>query len=246
MSYVLEDKSAVEPSLTQMSIKALDMLQEDNKDGYILLVEAARIDHAHHDNLGRMALEETAEMHRAVEAIMERIDLRDTLVIVTSDHSHTLTVGGYPPRGTDILGKGDFSREDEMPLFTLSYANGMSHWQHVDAVEGGRRNPLGMDYHNKWFVQPATVPLEDETHGGDDVAVFAAGPYAQLFTGEWVVDSVVHVLLSCDKILINSDFYYRFVRAALYRPWNDVCRVFGKIRRDRRGWFRRGRRSVET
>lgn len=191
MSYVLES-AELEPSLTEMALKALDMLQysssSDDK-GFILLVEAARIDHAHHDTLGKMALEETAEMHRTVEAVMQRVNLEDTLVIVTADHSHTLTVGGYPPRGTDILGKGDFSREDEMAFFTLNYANGMGYFEHVEAQEDGgrRRNPIGMDYHNKWFMQPATVPLDYETHGGDDVAVFAAGPHAHLFTGaSWV------------------------------------------------------------
>lgn len=189
LSYVLEEASAFEPSLKDMAIKALDMLTSKNKngdddEGFILLIEAARIDHGHHDNLGRMALEETAEMHRMVEAVMERVNLEDTLVIVTSDHSHTLTVGGYPPRGTDILGKGDFSRLDDMPVFTLSYANGMSYFKHVEEMTGARRDPLGMDYRDKWFMQPATVPLEDETHGGDDVAVFAAGPFAHLFTGK--------------------------------------------------------------
>lgn len=186
MSYVLEERSQSEPSLTEMTLKALDMLQRrDDGDGFILLVEAARIDHGHHRTWGRLALEETAEMHRTVEAMMERVNLEDTLVVVTSDHSHTLTVGGYPPRGTDILGKGDFSRMDGMDLFTLNYANGEGYFDHVMDAEGGRRNPLGMDYHDKWFRQPATVPLEDETHGGDDVAVFAAGPFAHLFTGGW-------------------------------------------------------------
>lgn len=31
----------------------------------------------------------------------------------------------------------------------------------------------------------ATVPLESETHGGDDVGVFASGPYAHYFSGNY-------------------------------------------------------------
>lgn len=183
MSYNLERNAEQEPSLTEMTVKALEMLAKYDDKGYILFVEAARIDHAHHDTLGRMALEETAEMHRMVEALMARVNTEDTLVLVTADHSHTMTVGGYPPRGTDILGKGDFSREDEMPFFTLNYANGMGYFDHVDPT-GGRINPTGMNFRDKWFKQPATVPLDYETHGGDDVAVFAVGPHAHLFTGE--------------------------------------------------------------
>jgi len=33
------------------------------------------------------------------------------------------------------------------------------------------------------FQQPVNVPLRDETHGGEDVAVYAYGPMSHLFTG---------------------------------------------------------------
>ena len=33
------------------------------------------------------------------------------------------------------------------------------------------------------FLQPAMVPLATESHGGDDVAIFALGPQAHLFQG---------------------------------------------------------------
>lgn len=63
-----------------------------------------RIDTAHHDNKAQKALDETAELAKAVEAAMKMVNLEETLIVVTSDHSHTMTYSGYSSRGTDILG----------------------------------------------------------------------------------------------------------------------------------------------
>ena len=43
-------------------------------------------------------------MDKAVQAVMEMTDTRDTLILVTSDHAHSMTMNGYPGRHTDILG----------------------------------------------------------------------------------------------------------------------------------------------
>lgn len=50
---------------------------------------------AHHENHARLALDETLQLHYAVENVVDMADLRDTLIIVTSDHSHTMSIGGY-------------------------------------------------------------------------------------------------------------------------------------------------------
>jgi len=157
-----------------------------------------RIDHAHHDNLAKLALDETVELHRAVESAVRQLDesVQETLVLVTADHSHTFTIGGYPVRGNDILSTGDFSRFDRMPFFTLAYANGPSYADHF-YENGGRRNPDDMRdrFHDPDFTYPAAVPYEDETHGGDDVAVFAKGPWAHIFSGLYEQHVIGHGLL---------------------------------------------------
>ncbi|XP_065084494.1 alkaline phosphatase-like [Ochlerotatus camptorhynchus] len=191
MSYRMEN-AVDEPTLEEMTAKAVDMLSR-NERGYVLIVEGGRIDHAHHDNLARLALDETVELHRAVQYAARHTSEQDTLIVVTADHSHTLTMGGYPVRGNNILATGDFSRLDRMPFFTLTYANGPSYFDHFSPT-GGRKNPLFMDSQSPAFTFPAAVPYEDETHGGDDVAVFARGPYSHLFSGLYEQHLIAHLV----------------------------------------------------
>jgi alkaline phosphatase len=52
-----------------------------------------------------MALDETVEFAKAVKAAADLTDEEDTLIVVTADHAHTLSVNGYPVRGNNIFGK---------------------------------------------------------------------------------------------------------------------------------------------
>lgn len=106
MSYELVRNKNVngEPSLSAMTRTAIKVLNNKNNHlGFVLLVEGGRIDQAHHQNLGRIALHEFVEFEKAVQ---EAVDLtnEDTLIIVTSDHSHAMTMNGYADRGNDIFG----------------------------------------------------------------------------------------------------------------------------------------------
>lgn len=47
--------------------------------------------------------------------------------------------------------------------------------------------------HNDYLF-PATVPLESETHGGDDVGIFAIGPFADYFAGVVEQNVIPHIM----------------------------------------------------
>lgn len=93
-----------EPSLADMTIKAIEVLDRKNSSGYVLMVEGGKIDHAHHQNFAGLALHEVMGLDKAVEAALKKVG-KDTLVLVTADHSHSVTFNGYPERGNDILGE---------------------------------------------------------------------------------------------------------------------------------------------
>lgn len=127
-----------EPSLEQMSIKALEVLRKNEK-GFFLMIEAGRIDHAHHAGNAHRALMETIRLSDAVRGIRKSLtkqEKKETLILVTADHSHTFTIAGYPTRGNPILGlvvgndsKGQPEKEPKkdalgLPYTTLGYVNG--------------------------------------------------------------------------------------------------------------------------
>ncbi|CAG0912215.1 unnamed protein product [Notodromas monacha] len=88
-------------------------------------VEGARIDHALHDNSAKLALEETLAFDAAVEAALNATDPEDTLIIVTADHSHVMTINGYPNRGNNILGESHIFKglqEQSFVAHGISYA----------------------------------------------------------------------------------------------------------------------------
>lgn len=169
-------------SLAQLTDIALDRLLRDD-NGFALLVEAGRIDHAHHANNAYRALTDTIELARAVAVALERVDLDETLIIVTADHSHVFTIAGYPPIDNDILGFAGRDVEGEW-YTTLGYANGPG------ASDSEDLHPEDPDYR-----QPTLVELGSETHGGEDVAVYAIGPGAERIGGVIEQDVIGQVLV---------------------------------------------------
>jgi alkaline phosphatase len=190
---------AGEPSLTEMTAKSIRLLQNSPK-GYFLHVEAGRIDHAHHAGNASRALQDTIELSNAVRVAMALTSEQDTLIIVTADHSHTFTIAGYPNRGNPILGlvkgvphtDGDPAKltldKNGLPFSTLGYANGPGY------RAGVRPDLSRVDTTALNFLQEASVPLSSETHGGEDVGVWARGPKAYLVRGSMEQNWIFHVM----------------------------------------------------
>lgn len=94
MEYKLLSNVHAQPTLTEMTAKALEILKK-NENGFVLLVEGGRIDSAHHETTARLALDEAVEFQNAVEHVKSNTNEDDTLIVVTADHSTVLSVGGY-------------------------------------------------------------------------------------------------------------------------------------------------------
>jgi alkaline phosphatase len=74
------------PHLSDMTRVALDIADND-PDGFFMMVEAGRIDHAGHDNSIEHNIFETIEFAKTIKETLEWAKGRkDTLIIVTADH----------------------------------------------------------------------------------------------------------------------------------------------------------------
>lgn len=188
-----------EPSLTDMTATAIKMLQKE-ENGYFLFVEGGLIDRAHHQNLANKALEDTKEFARAIEVARKMTNEVDTLIVVTSDHSHVMTYNGEANRGSDILGFAGKSDKDDKPYFTLSYANGPGYDKTFIENRSARADLSNVDFHNPEIPRSATVPRLEDTHGGEDVGVYASGPRSHLFTGTYEQNNIALLMAYAAQI----------------------------------------------
>jgi alkaline phosphatase len=158
------------------------------------MVEGGRIDHAHHAGNAQRALVDAIAFSEAIDKAVEMTDVNNTLILVTADHSHTLTISGYPSRGNPILGYASIGNEpledeDGNPYTTLGYING----------PGALDLPNSDDPEDLNYRQLSAIPLRSETHAGEDVAAYALGPGALRLRGVIDQNEIYNVMLESVK-----------------------------------------------
>ncbi|XP_062317687.1 alkaline phosphatase, tissue-nonspecific isozyme [Osmerus eperlanus] len=201
LSYELERNQDTDPSLTEMVEVAIKILKR-NPRGFYLLVEGGRIDHGHHEGKAKQALYEAVEMDRAIGMAGLMTSIHDTMTVVTADHSHVFTFGGYTQRGSSIFGLAPMVSDlDQMPFTSILYGNGPG----FKITSGARENVSTVDYEHNDYQAQSAVPLRYETHGGEDVAVFTKGPMAHLLHGVHEQNYIPHVMAYAACIGQNRD-----------------------------------------
>ncbi|CAN5387582.1 alkaline phosphatase [soil metagenome] len=196
MSYELDRDATKEPSLSQMAVKAVDILSK-NPQCFFLMVEGGRIDHALHGTNAARALADTKAFDDAIKAVIAQVktfdpDLTNTLIVVTADHDHGMAFNGYGKRGTNILGPNisyvnDAASKDVNGISypNLVFANGSNR---VEArVEVDPAVLAGKDYLQEVAIRRGTPG--SETHGGGDVKLHAIGAGAAAKTLKGTLDN---------------------------------------------------------
>ena len=210
MKYEADRTDEDEPSLEEMTRAAIEYLQNRGGDGFYLAIEAGRVDHASHAGNAYRTVTDGAEFAEAVAAADELTNDEDTLIVVTADHEHAIAFNGYCGRGTPILGlcyevdpEGPGHADtlttgsDGKPYTVIGYLNGAGSVliEQEDGAYSGERPDVTQEQATDIdYLQQALVPMSSETHSGEDVAVYAKGPFAHLFDGTMEQNLIFHVM----------------------------------------------------
>ncbi|KAH0509378.1 Intestinal-type alkaline phosphatase 1 [Microtus ochrogaster] len=189
MKYDVNRDLSLDPSLKEMTEVAVNMLSR-NPQGFYLFVEGGRIDQGHHEGTAYLALTEAVMFDSAIESASQLTSEQDTMILVTADHSHVFSFGGYTLRGTSIFGLAPQNAQDGKTYTSILYGNGPGYVLN----SGERPSVTSEESGDPSYRQQTAVPLSSETHGGEDVAIFARGPQAHLVHGVQEQSYIAHVM----------------------------------------------------
>jgi alkaline phosphatase len=188
LSYELDRDPTKQPSLAEMTVKAIELLKRSSPEGFFLMVEGGRIDHALHAANAKRVMGDTVAFDDAIHAAMQHVSMAETLIVVTADHDHTMVMNGYPKRGNDVTDiVYDYSTKlpaldaDGNTYPVLAFGDGPNRESGVrSSVTSAQATALD-------YKQPSAVRLSSETHGGGDIFLMGSGPGAEKIKG--VVDN---------------------------------------------------------
>lgn len=216
-------KEAAEPSLPEMTTKAIDLLtasEQGKKNGFLLQVEGALIDKRAHANDAAQMLEEMKALDDAVKVATEfaRQD-GDTLVVVTADHETA---------GLSVIGKGSFANAEAgaapanvdsgNPANNSTPSRPSSQTKPAGRSSGIVNAPGSADPAN---FGPATFRTPDDpagvvdgtpdaglwlsyisgNHTGEDVNIYASGPSSGGFDDDIDNTDIYHLMYAALKAL---------------------------------------------
>lgn len=180
LEYQVDKPKDSEPSLAEMTEKALKVLDRNPK-GFFLMVEGGKIDHALHSNDGAAAIAELLAFDDAIAKAWEyQKQHPDTLLVVTSDHdTGGFTIVGqqdperprsirYPqPDGLKALSRVQRSFDSMLPELQKATT--------LEEVQEIIKSHAGVELEREWLERIAAKQAWMKSFNYHETAAIAAG-----------------------------------------------------------------------
>jgi len=187
MSYEIDrvNEALDEPSLAEMTTVALDVL-DNNPEGFFVMIESGRIDHADHDHDIAGSIWDTLAFDEAVQVALDyQAAHPDVLVITTADHE---TAGLALGHGTEYFTTiNNLSEVTCSQVVSDEYVEMLGQYPaEAEEIEGF---DLGYAYTWAHYVlalaeaEMAGIEFGPWAHTGMPVITYTVGPGAEMFTG---------------------------------------------------------------
>eukprot|EP01117_Protostelium_nocturnum_P002963 TRINITY_DN1389_c0_g1_i2.p1 TRINITY_DN1389_c0_g1~~TRINITY_DN1389_c0_g1_i2.p1 ORF type:complete len:534 (-),score=158.00 TRINITY_DN1389_c0_g1_i2:72-1673(-) len=232
MSYEVDRDPTQQPSLAQMTSKAIELLTKTNKKGFFLMVEGSRIDHAGHSNDAVAHYRDILAFQEAWKVAVEfaKNNGKTTLVSVADHETGGLTLGAnsnyfWKP---EMVAKGKCSAEimdsklrklggDYSQISTLvqdCFQITLTQ-QEVDDLKGAYDRKAGVydtiRLISSYFAKRADIGWTTDAHTGVDINVYGYGPDSEKLRGNMenvevgkVVSSLLNLNLEAESKRIKS------------------------------------------
>jgi len=205
MNYEIDRNPAEQPSLAEMTAKALDLV-DDDEDGYFLMVEASRIDHAGHNNDAAAHLHDILAYNEAVAVALEKARTDgNTLFVSVSDHETggmSLGIDGVYAWDPAALGRVQASHRvmldealssttiegESVPVIRPSVIQERTGIEldsdEIAQLRSNVASPRALNFFLSDLISRATrVGWTTSGHTAIDVSLYAYGPGAHRFRG---------------------------------------------------------------
>lgn len=200
VSYV-PDRSDATPNLAEMTEKALDILSQD-EDGFTIMIEGGRIDHASHANDFPTTVQEVLDFDAAVKVAMEFAKKDgNTSVVITADHETgglSLSRDNIYELNLDLWDKQKHSSEyligklkEAVTVEDIKAIVAENTWitdltdEEAAYILTGDGSSYGREGgYNAVISKRLLVGWSGHGHSAVDVGVWAYGPIAELVSGQ--------------------------------------------------------------
>lgn len=147
------ESSSDTPTLSEMTDKAIDLL-DDDEDGFFLMIEGAHIDKFSHSNDTANAVACVRELDKSIEIALEFAEEEgNTLVIVTADHE---TGAVELENGKYVYTSGSHSG-DNVPLLIYGSSNFIENGEAIKNKEVALYTAMSMGFTSKEFPQKVQI-----------------------------------------------------------------------------------------